>query len=294
MEGVKEMADSKEIVIDRANTPHSPLAFYRAQGGGAPDPNIGEAPLVLGHALGSSKDMWTEVLTLLPSNLKVILWEQPGHGNSGLLQVGEPSALDTAAAIHDGLNDMGVGACHIAGLSLGGMTTLAFAQRYPNRAMSFAVLDSGPASPPPGPWLERAQLVQADGFGGLVDGTMERWFTPSFVNGEGAEAVARIRRIFLETSPAGYAQCCQILAHTDLRSQLDAATSPALVLTGAEDPGTTPQQAEELAQGLPGLVEVVIVKDAAHLTAVQQPHVVSHALLNLMAVPGARPRPERD
>lgn len=276
------MRNAREIVIDHVTTPSSPLAFYRARGGAQEWGKAAAEPLVLGHALGSSRHMWDEVLALLPSNLEIILWEQPGHGQSALLDVEEPSAWDTAAAIGAGLDDLGVGDVHIAGLSLGGMTTLAFAQRYPQRVVSFAVLDSDAASPPPGPWLDKAQLVETEGLGSLVEGTMGRWFTPSFAEGDGAEAVGRIRRIFLETSPAGYAQCCRILAHTDLRPQLSAAKSAALILTGDQDPGTSPQQAHSLAGQLPNTFEVVVVEDAAHLTAVQHPAVVSHALLNLI------------
>lgn len=276
------MRNASEAVINRVATPSTPLAFYQARSTGPSRAKVGGEPLILGHALGSNRNMWDEVLTLLPSNLEVILWEQPGHGQSGLLAVEEPSALDTAKAIGDGLDDLGVSRGHFAGLSLGGMTTLAFAQRYPGLVASFAVLDSDAVSLPSAQWLDKALLVETQGLEGLVEGTMGRWFTSSFAKGEGANAVQRIRQIFLETNPAGYAQCCRILAHTDLRPQLSAATSPAMILTGDQDPGMTPDQAHDLAGLLPTPVEVVVVEDAAHLTAVQHPHVVTHALLNLI------------
>lgn len=281
------MEAPRNTEIETLFVPSTPLAMYRARGGGQPA-GLGDAPLVLGHALGSSKDMWNQVLDRLPSDLTVILWEQPGHGGSELLGEESPDALDTAEAIAVGLNSLGVGGVHIAGLSLGGMTTLAFAQRYPDRVWSFAVLDSGPALPPAQMWLDRAAQVEENGVVPLVDGTMERWFTSGFAEGAGAEAVARIREIFLATNPLGYAQCCRILANTDLSPNLGTASSPALVLTGALDLGTPPEQARDLAAALPGASEAAIVDDARHLTAVEQPDVVADALVSMIATAGTR------
>ncbi len=276
------METPRTVETEAISVPATPLAMYRARGGGEPA-GLGGAPLVLGHALGSSKDMWAEVLELLPSDLTVILWEQPGHGQSELLDVEAPNAYDTAEAIRVGLDALGVEDVHVAGLSLGGMTTLAFAQRYAQRVLSFGVLDSGPALPPAQMWFDRARQVEKDGVSPLVDGTMERWFTPEFAAGVGAEAVERIRTIFLATNPRGYAQCCRILANTDLTDDLGAAISSALVLTGTQDMGTPPEQAKDLAAALPGASAAVIVDDARHLTAVEQPAAVADALVSMIA-----------
>ena len=64
--------------MKRLATPSSPLALYAANRAAEHLTfGEGEAPLVLGHALGSSREMWDEVLPLLREELPVILWEQP-------------------------------------------------------------------------------------------------------------------------------------------------------------------------------------------------------------------------
>lgn len=260
-------------------TPSSPLALYEAVPAGPPAEGIDEnVPLVLGHALGSNRHMWDEAITLLPRNLSVLVWEQPGHGHSALLSASDPSAADTAAALHDALADAGVSAAHIAGLSLGGMVSLAYAQAYPQDTVSLSVLDSGPALPPSSMWRERATQVDDGGLSSLVEGTMERWFTPEFASGDGAEAVKKIRSIFLSTSPAGYAQCCRVIANTDLTSGVDTTQKTTLVLTGAGDLGTPPADAQALAT-LISDGPAIIVEDARHLTAVEQPEAVVKALV---------------
>ena len=266
----------------RLETPSSPLAFYGA--------NVKRQqqlsrriPLVLGHALGSSAEMWQWVLPLLPEELPIILWEQPGHGESELLNLGRATARDTALALNRGLRDLGVRKAHIAGLSLGGMVSIAYASSYPLETASLSVLDSGPAITPSSAWDEKADQVERDGVAPLVDGTMERWFTAKFAAGPGAREVQEIRQIFLSTDRAGYAQCCRIIAQTDLTDQLVMVSSPSMVLTGEDDAGNPPAAARELAAELSAPHTAVIVPDARHLTAVEQPEVVAAALIQHLA-----------
>ncbi len=273
-----------QVETTRVDTPSSPLAFYRARGAAEPA-GVGAAPLVLGHSLGSDRHMWDWTVELLPSDLDLILWEQPGHGESQLLREQSPSASDTVEAVHAGLDDLGIRSAFFAGLSLGGLTTLAYAQQYPETVRAFMVLDSGPVTGEPGPWFEKADQVLSRGMEPLADGTMERWFTADFASGVGRPVVEQIRRIFVSTAPEGYAQCCRILGNTDLRAAVRLATAPAYVLTGAEDAGVTPQGAEELLESLPDPRGLVIVPAAKHLTAVQEPELVAASLVNMVLNP---------
>lgn len=271
----------------------SPLALYAA------NPRVFDLedanrlePLVLGHALGSSHEMWEDVLPLLPDTLPVILWDLPGHGGSDLLASSQPDARDAAEALNQALRDLGVGRAHIGGLSLGAMISLAYAQSFPDQTLTLAMMDSGPSNPPPTMWEGRARQVEAEGIAPLAEATMERWFTPDFASGPGADQVQRIRRIFLNTGAAGYAQCCRILQNTDLWAEMGRVTMPSLILTGAEDSGFTPEGAEALVQSLPRpqnphlSSNPVIVEDARHQTAVQQPAAVARALSGLVAGSG--------
>ncbi|WP_099333010.1 alpha/beta fold hydrolase [Actinomyces minihominis] len=266
----------------RLDTPSSPLAFYAASSKNEQQIRR-RVPLVLGHALGSSAEMWQWVLPLLPERLPVILWEQPGHGESELLNRGRATAKDTALAVNRGLRDLGVLNAHVAGISLGGMVSLAYASAYPLETASLSVLDSGPVITPASAWKEKADQVERDGVAPLVDGTMERWFTGRFAAGPGVREVQEIRQIFLSTDRAGYAQCCRIIAHTDLTDQLAMVSSPSMVLTGEDDAGNPPAAARHLAVELSAPHTVVIVPDARHLTAVEQPEVVAAALIQHLA-----------
>ncbi len=269
--------------LERLETPSSELAFYGAPGRA----NAGRT-LVLGHALGADRNMWQHVLPLLPENLNVVLWELPGHGNSGLLDVdveqavhGGVGAQAIAESLHRGLTDLGlVGQPFIlGGLSLGGTVALAYAENHPETPESLVVFGSAPVLPPPASWAERANLVLTQGLEPLADPTMGRWFSEGFRQGEGSAAVQQTRDTFVDTSPEGYAECCLIIAGTDLRAELRSTTVPVLVVVGENDGGMGPDAGAQLVEALPN-AELRVVPGVAHLMAVEAPDEVAKALLD--------------
>lgn len=260
----------------------SPIALYRPDAGiqkGHPIRQLEKCTLVLGHALGANRHMWDEMLPYMPEDLDVVLWEQPGHGNSDLLDVTDPRVNDIADALADALSQAGVDKFHLAGLSLGGMAAIAFAEQHPQPLVSVGVLNALPALQPSDPWLERAKRVEEEGLEPLAQETMERWFTPSFLDSPQVEAV---KQAFLATDPKGYAQCCRAIATTDLSSRVGEILTPALVLTGSLDAGVTPKHAAHLANQLGDLVGNVVVDDTLHMTAVEKPMAVAESLMFLM------------
>jgi len=65
----------------------------------------------------------------------------------------------------------------------------------------------------------------------------------------------------------------------DFRSELMGVTAPTLVVVGAQDPATPPDQAEAIAEGIPG-ARLVVIPDAAHLVNVEQPEAFNRAVLD--------------
>ncbi|WP_175955578.1 alpha/beta fold hydrolase [Schaalia sp. Marseille-Q2122] len=253
-----------------------------------------DAPvLVLGHSLGSSHTMWDWCLPLLTPHFRVVRFDLPGHGGSAPAPIDEPLTMDALLhALEVSLNKLGVGQFHIAGLSIGGLIALAAAERMPERLLSSTIMASGPVNGTPEMWAERADLVRTQGTEAIVDVTMERWFSASFAGfgeapaavaewGRGASAVSRIRRAFIECDNEGYAQCCEILATTDLRPGLAEVTVPTMIVNGSEDAGFDNAAACALRQALSASPSrgVVHVEGAKHMCAVEQPELVAQALV---------------
>ena len=89
-------------------------------------------PLVLLHALGSSREVWEPVLPALSKRFDVVAVDLPGFGESAPLPAeSEPNPEVLAAAVAGFLDDLGVGAAHVVGNSLGGWVALELAALRP-------------------------------------------------------------------------------------------------------------------------------------------------------------------
>jgi len=89
-------------------------------------------PLVLLHALGSSRAAWDPVVPRLAEHFDVIAVDLPGFGESAPLPSGvEPHPARMAAAVVDVLDDLHIDRPHVAGNSLGGWVGLELARLRP-------------------------------------------------------------------------------------------------------------------------------------------------------------------
>lgn len=85
-------------------------------------------PLLLLHALGSSRQSWDPVLPALAECFDVIAVDLPGFGASPTMPHGiEPSPSALAVTVAELLDELAVRAPHVAGNSLGGWVALELA-----------------------------------------------------------------------------------------------------------------------------------------------------------------------
>jgi pimeloyl-ACP methyl ester carboxylesterase len=88
------------------------------------------------------------------------------------------------------------------------------------------------------------------------------------------ELMAQVRRGLTETSPEGYASCCEALAAMDLLGALGSISAPTLVIAGAEDPATPPDHGRAIADGIAG-ARFELIDGAAHLANIEKADVVT-------------------
>lgn len=239
------------------------------------------APVVmLSNSLGTTHRMWDLVVPHLRGRYRTLRYDTRGHGKSQVLD--QPATLDDLADDAIGLLDaLKLDKVHFAGLSLGGMTGQNLAARYPQRLHSLTLMATAAHYAPKSAWDERIKLVRAGGTAAFVDPNMARWFTPDFV-AAGTEAFLAVREAFINIDRAGYAVCCGVIASMDLRPLLPKITTPTLVIAGRHDPATPVAKAEEICSGI-GHAELVVLADAAHLLAVEQPEATASQLLGFLS-----------
>lgn len=98
---------------------------------------------------------------------------------------------------------------------------------------------------------------------------LERWFHAGF-RGREPQAVAAIRARLLRCDPGGYVACCHAVAAVDWYERLATLALPTLIIAGAQDAGAPPAMSQAMAAQIAGS-KVVVLKEAAHLSVIEQP-----------------------
>jgi 3-oxoadipate enol-lactonase len=168
---------------------------------------------------------------------------------------------------------------HWVGLSMGGMIGQALALNHAERIASLALCDTAASLPPDAQavWAERIRTAREKGLSLLVDGTMERWFTPPFLR-LNPPMVRRIREIFLATPVDGYVGCSEAIRGLGYLERLHKIDLPTLILVGSEDQGT-PISASEAMKERIRASELCVIPSAAHLSNIEQPEVFNRELV---------------
>jgi 3-oxoadipate enol-lactonase len=175
------------------------------------------------------------------------------------------------------LDRLGIERASFCGLSVGGMTGMWLAAEAPERVERLVLLCTSALLGPKSVWDERIETATKRGMDALVDGVIERWFTPAF-RAENPEAVGRMARTLRETDPGGYAGCCAAIRDMDLRDRLRSIGAPTLVVSSVEDPATPLEHGGLIADAIPG-ASFEVVPNAAHIANVEQPEKITQLIL---------------
>ncbi len=265
--------ESGLMTRSRINVPGAALA-YRLVG-------RHDAPTVMfAHGLGMDMRIWEQNLGALLDAYQVLLYDMRGHGLSSSPPAPYTAALlaDDAVALLDALR---IDKVHFVGLSLGGIVGQHLGARYPNRLVSLSLCSTvGQRSEVK--WLdERIASVRAAGMSAVVDGTIERWFTPAFIH-KSPHTIARVREMVLNTRVNGFVGCASAVRDMSQASISSQISIPTLIVTGAEDTWAT----VEIAHAMQARIlnsELFIVPEAAHLPNIEQPSAFNAAVLGFLS-----------
>ena len=222
--------------------------------------------LVLSNSLSTTQAMWDAQAEALAGDLDLVRYDHRGHGSPPVPR-GPYSLADLGGDVIALLDERGIERTHFCGLSLGGMVGMWLAQNAPER-IDRLVLCCTATHMDAGIWTQRiASAREAGSVEPLANATMERWFTPRF-RAERPEVVARFRAMVASTPVEGYVSCAQAIVGMTIEDRLALMTAPTLVVAGAHDPSTPPEQGAAIARAIPAArLEVV---DAAHMANVEQ------------------------
>jgi 3-oxoadipate enol-lactonase len=224
--------------------------------------------LVLLSPIGLDARCWEGIE---PAGVRVAKHTFPGFG--GRARAGEQptmaSLADEVAATYDPPLD-------IVGQSLGGMVALHLTLRHQPRVRSLMVCCTGAKSDPE-TMEKRAQATERDGMEGILQVTLERWFTQGFLAHEPEQAaVAYARRTLLALDPACFADGWRAIAGHDALPRLGEIAVPTTALGGSADVASPPARTRVIAERVAGARYVEL--DGPHMMSLEHPRELAAAI----------------
>jgi 3-oxoadipate enol-lactonase len=224
---------------------------------------------VMIHELGGNIASWDAVAPTLRASLRVLTYDQRGHGSSEKVRVRFSLAdhVDDLRALLDALAIDGP--CWLIAAAAGAAIAVAFAARFPARVagivMCAPALDVDPQRRA---YLqERAERARQEGMRPIVDRTLDQSWPP-VLRGD-RQSFEGYRSRLLANDPVGYALANHALGEIDLSTQLPTLRCPCLLLAGQYDLQRSPERVAAQAALVPGSVFDTV--PAGHLMAVQRP-----------------------
>lgn len=239
---------------------------------------VGPTVLLL-HPIGLDSTWWRSLTDALSSEFRVVALDFRGHGRSETAP--PPYSLQLFAQdAHELLNLIGGAPAHVVGLSLGGMVAQVLALDHPEDVLSLVPADTICTLLPEGraAMVGRGDAAERGGMRSVVEATLERWFTPAFLE---SEPVSRCRERLLADSVTAWAATWRAISEIDTGPRLHELRVPALVMAGELDVSSRPEHARAIADRIPG-AELHIVPGAPHMAQVEFPDLFNPPVLRFL------------
>lgn len=233
--------------------------------------------IVFSHALCNNLTLWDDQVAVLKDRYRILRYDQRGHGKSPAVPgpYTFPMLIADAVAL---LDHFKIDKAHWCGLSIGGMMGYGLAAEHGDRLRTLIACDSRPDAPPDyqAYFQYRIDTANAKGMEGLVEPTIQRWFTPASVQAN-IPVLDKVRAMIRATSPAGHAGCCEALKTLAFGPKLPSIRIPALLIGGEADKGAPPEALAEAAARIPQ-GKHVRVPAAGHISNLESPAAFNKAL----------------
>lgn len=241
-----------------------------------------DAPtIVFANSLGTTLHLWDPILDMLPQGLRMVRFDNRGHGRSDAPDVpytmgaliSDAEAVCDAAQVKDAL---------FVGLSVGGMIAQGLAVKRPDMIRALVLSNTAAKIGNPDFWQTRIDSVTQQGLAAIGDSVMERWFGADFY---ATPAMKPWLEMLITTPKHGYTGVCAAIAGTDFYTPTSGLRIPTLGIAGSEDKSTPPDLVRETVDLIPGS-QFQLIRRAGHLPCVEAPETYAKILNDFITATG--------
>jgi 3-oxoadipate enol-lactonase len=237
--------------------------------------------MVLLHAFPLGAEQWLPQLSAPPAGWRLIAPDLRGFGQS-VGSGGEETSMTTYASdVFDLMGHLDVPRATVVGLSMGGYIALAMVASDAERVEGLVLADTRATADGPEARLARdrmVDLVRREGASGVADEMLAKLLGDT-TKRDRPELVGSVRRLIEANGPDGVeAAILAMKDRADRSALLGDITCPTVVVCGAEDVITKPDECEAMSRQIPG-ARFVCIDGAGHLSNLEQPGAFASAIV---------------
>lgn len=230
-------------------------------------------PLVLLHGFPLDHTTWNEVAPFLENDFNLILPDLRGFGQSTTVE-SPYSISDMADDVALLLDHLGIERAGVAGHSMGGYVALAFAKKYPHRALGLGLVSSQAVADTPEGKERRYKVAAEVAEKGVI--VVADSMTPKLSSD--AREQAFVRRIIEKQNNLAVIGALKAMAEReDLLIYLSTAQFPVVLVHGDADVLIPIERANEIKALLPS-AQVVEIRGAGHMPMMEFPSETARGL----------------
>lgn len=243
------------------------------------------AAIVLLHGIGSNAASFEPLIATLPASCDIIAWNAPGYGGSQPVAAKHPSPADYADALDKLVRALNLPPFVLAGHSLGCLFAARFAASHSDRVRALALLSPALGyRVSPGAALPAGVQARIDDIVALGPAEFAAKRAARLVHApeRKPQVLAAVRAAMAAVDTAGYTQAVYALGAGDLLADAARIEAPVMVVVGAEDVVTPPENARTLHAALRRSAGFHEIPDAGHALPQESPAAVADILSELL------------
>jgi 3-oxoadipate enol-lactonase len=215
--------------------------------------------------------MWDGQIPALAQDFRILRYDLRGHGQTEATNgdYSFPLLMNDLLGLWDALK---IERSSLVGLGLGGAISIGIGVGHSSRIDRLVPCCCRAVMTPDfaAMWPKFVATVKEHGMEGMVEPTVQRWFTDDF-KAENPQVLDNVRQMIRATNPIGYYGCIAAFLNLDFSAGLNRIAVPTLFVSGADDHlGGPPEIMAGLAAAVPRAKHVSVPR-AAHIVNIQNP-----------------------